>query len=76
MKVEAVGYILGNDPEREHRWAHQLLSFQECEPAVAGFGSSDCSCLAHLARVERPAGKASRRHVAQLIRLLDQLNLD
>lgn len=33
---------------REHAWAKYLLGMNGASPAVAGFGSSDCNCSAHL----------------------------
>lgn len=42
-----VWYVV--DPvRREHAWATALASLRNASTPVPGFGSSDCSCLAHL----------------------------
>ena len=54
-----VDYLLGrasvveiwHSPSRERLeclWAQALLALPAAQPAVPGFGSSDCSCLTHL----------------------------
>ncbi len=45
----------------EHRWAEALGRFKGATIPLAGFGSSDCSCLTHLFRFSRkPSGRLFR----------------
>ena len=51
------------DPaHREHQWAQTLSAIRGASVALAGFGSSDCRCKAHLFfRTSRPSIKTFRR---------------
>jgi Uri superfamily endonuclease len=47
--ADAVGAWLAPDAVRhEHHWADALSRWTELEPAMPGFGASDCSCATHL----------------------------
>lgn len=55
------------DPERrEHEWAAALAGLPGAEVPLTGFGSSDCSCTAHLFRFgRRPTLERFRRAAAR-----------
>jgi len=47
--VDLIEVWYSTDPERlEHRWAGTLRAGDGCSMPLPGFGSSDCSCIAHL----------------------------
>jgi Uri superfamily endonuclease len=54
-----------NDPiHREHQWAQTLLRARGASVPLAGFGSSDCRCKAHLFfQNSRPSIKTFRRKI-------------
>lgn len=45
--IQAV-WTIASDTVYEHQWAGQLLNSPDASVPMKGFGSSDCSCLAHL----------------------------
>jgi Uri superfamily endonuclease len=53
------------DPvHREHQWAQTLSTTRGATVPLAGFGSSDCRCKAHLfSRNSRPSIKTFRRKI-------------
>lgn len=55
------------DPERrEHEWAAALAGLPGADVPLSGFGSSDCSCTAHLFHFDRrPALERFRRAAAR-----------
>jgi Uri superfamily endonuclease len=47
--ADAVGAWLAPDSVRhEHHWADALSRWSDLEPAMPGFGASDCRCATHL----------------------------
>jgi len=46
-RLDRVCYSLGHD-RREHLWARVIRAFEGASVPIAGFGSSDCRCAAHL----------------------------
>lgn len=70
--IDYLGYYLDlteiwytYDPvHREHQWAQTLSSTRGATAPLAGFGSSDCRCRAHLFfRNSRPSIKTFRRKI-------------
>lgn len=51
--LEAVWYT-HDDTRRECSWAQVLHDLQELHLPMVGFGASDCDCLSHLVRFDRP----------------------
>lgn len=49
--VEA--WVTGDPERREHEWAAALAALPGATVPVPGFGSSDCSCTAHLVHFDR-----------------------
>jgi Uri superfamily endonuclease len=69
---EEVWYLESGE-RLEHEWAGILSGIEGVEQAAPGFGSSDCGCVTHLFRTDRPeifeifsglAGSGIRRSVA------------
>jgi len=46
-RLERVWYSLG-EVRREHHWARVIRALEGASLPIAGFGSSDCRCAAHL----------------------------
>jgi Uri superfamily endonuclease len=46
-RLERVWYSLGK-VSREHHWARVIRALEGASLPIAGFGSSDCRCAAHL----------------------------
>ena len=46
-RLDRVWYSLG-EIRREHRWARVIRALEGASVPIAGFGSSDCRCAAHL----------------------------
>ena len=65
LRAEAavLGAWISTSPDRlEHRWAAAVGSMRGAAIPAAGFGSSDCTCPAHLLWfARRPAGARFRR---------------
>jgi len=47
LTIAAIGYAYDRR-EREHEWAAALRALPGAEIPLTGFGSSDCTCRAHL----------------------------
>ncbi len=41
-------WVINDEEKWEHRWAEVLREWRSSEVPLAGFGSSDCQCQAHL----------------------------
>lgn len=46
-QLKQIWCVEGED-RREHQWWHLLQTLEDTTVPVIGFGSSDCSCIAHL----------------------------